>query len=120
MYKVANAQNCIQIIDYMEKKDSFVIVMERPDECIDLWDFINNHNGKLDENIAKKYFKQIVEGLQAMKSKGVLHCDIKDENILVDLKNDKIKIIDFGAGTHMTNEDLHDFQGTFLILVRLD
>lgn len=42
--------------------------------------------------------KQICEGLVYMKNKGVIHCDIKPENILFTDENaDQIKVIDFGA-----------------------
>lgn len=53
---------------------------------------------------------------------GVLHRDIKDENILIDLKTNQIKLIDFGAGafidstttttTTSTRVKLKDFHGT--------
>jgi serine/threonine protein kinase len=52
---------------------------------------------KLNENIAKIFFKQIVEGLGYIHSKGILHRDIKLDNILLDSKG-KIKIADFGVG----------------------
>lgn len=113
MLKVKNCKKSIQIIDYAEQKDYFMIVMERPLNCVDFWDYIND-NGPLNEITAKKYFKQIVEGVIELKSNGVLHRDIKDENILVDLINDEIKIIDFGASTHYTNQDLYDFHGTMV------
>jgi serine/threonine protein kinase len=110
MYKVSNCKNCIKIIDYIEKKDRYIIIMERPEHCVDLWDYIYE-KGPLNENIARIFFKQILESVLAMKLNGVLHRDIKDENILIDLKNGQIKIVDFGAGTHYTTEDLNDFQG---------
>jgi serine/threonine protein kinase len=116
MLKVRNCKKSIQIIDYAEQKDYFMIVMERPLDCVDFWDYIND-NGPLDEIKAKKYFKQIVEGVIELKSNGVLHRDIKDENILVDLINDEIKIIDFGASTHYTNQDLYDFNGNYFNLL---
>ena len=112
MLKLRKCKKSIQIIDYAEQKDYFMIVMERPLNCVDFWDYIND-NGPLNEVKAKKYFKQIVEGVIELKSNGVLHRDIKDENILVDLINDEIKIIDFGASTHYTNQDLYDFHGNY-------
>ena len=48
-----------------------------------------------DEARAKRYFKQMVEGLAYCHSKNICHRDLKLENILVD-DNGKVKIIDFG------------------------
>ena len=110
MYRVFNCKNCIKIVEYIEERDCFLIIMERPEDSVDLWDYINDH-GTLNESITRKIFKQILDSILDMKLNGVLHRDIKDENVLVDLKNETIKIIDFGCGTYCTNEDLHDFHG---------
>ena len=43
--------------------------------------------------------KQMCQGLKFMKRKGVIHCDLKLENILfTDSKCKSIALIDFGAG----------------------
>ncbi len=85
--------------------------MERPSKCIDLWDYIDN-NGPINEKLAKIFFKQIITSVLEMKSNGVLHRDIKDENILVDLNTLELKLIDFGADAHYTQEPLDTFHGT--------
>lgn len=110
MYQVAECTGCIKILDYIERHDRYLIIMERPEKSIDLWDYINNH-GPLNENLAKLFFRQIVNTCIHMKTNGVLHRDIKDENILVDLNTFELKLIDFGAGTFYTNDFLNDFQG---------
>lgn len=111
MYQVRGCPGCIKILDYIERQDHFLIFMERPQKTVDLWDYIDK-NGPLNENLAKLFFTQIVNTVLDMKKHEVLHRDIKDENILVDLNTLELKLIDFGAGTFYTNEDLVDFQGT--------
>lgn len=111
MYQVLNCSGCIKILDFVERQDHYLIFMERPEKALDLWDYINT-NGPLNENLAKLFFKQILKSVLQMKASGVIHRDIKDENILVDLNTLELKLIDFGAGTFYTNEDLVDFQGT--------
>lgn len=111
MHRVKDCTGCIKILDYIEKSDRYLIIMERPKRCIDLWDYINN-NGPLDERLAKLFFRQVCNTVLEMRANGVLHCDIKDENILVDLDTFELKLIDFGAGTHHTQNILKEFQGT--------
>lgn len=66
--------------------------------------------GKLDEESAKLFFKQIVKAMNYCHSNGLIHRDLKLENMLLVNKEKKdIKIIDFGiAGVikSLTWEDL--------------
>jgi serine/threonine protein kinase len=48
-------------------------------ECIE-----QSKDKRLSENQARFVFAQIVEAVHYLDSQGVTHCDIKDENILVD------------------------------------
>ncbi|PAV76853.1 hypothetical protein WR25_25957 [Diploscapter pachys] len=56
--------------------------------------------------------KGIVETVIACKNKGVLHRDIKDENIIVDMRTREVKLIDFGSGAFFRAEPYTDFEGT--------
>ncbi len=111
MMRVSNCPGCIQIHHYTEDDMYFIIAMDCPKNCIDLWDFINI-NGPLKERLAQYFFIQTLDTLVNMKNLGVLHRDIKDENILVDQSTFQLKVIDFGAGTYYTDDYLTDFQGT--------
>ncbi|GAU36837.1 hypothetical protein TSUD_213610 [Trifolium subterraneum] len=51
--------------------------------------------GKLKEDIAHKYFKQLISAVDYCHSRGVYHRDIKPENILLD-ENENLKVSDFG------------------------
>ena len=50
---------------------------------------------RLQEKQAKILVKQILEALSYLHANGVIHRDIKMENVLVD-KQEKDKLIDFG------------------------
>lgn len=51
----------------------------------DLFECIEQSPGKrLPEHQAKFVFRQVVEAVWYLNGRGVIHCDIKDENILVD------------------------------------
>ena len=74
------------MLDWYEVKNNFVIVMERPESAQDLFDYITE-KGALDEETSRTFFRQIVETLINIHNQGVVHRDIKDENILIDLKS---------------------------------
>ena len=121
MIQVRNVKNCIKIIDYLEQKNCFIIVMDRDEKCQDLFDYITENGEQaastccgLNENVARDYFKQIVEAVLTIHKLGVIHRDLKDENILVNLQNGQLKLIDFGAGAFLTetNQIFTDFHGT--------
>lgn len=61
----------------------------------DLLSFIRRRT-RLNEASAKPIFKQIIEALDYIHSNGIVHRDIKLDNILIDLQNN-IKICDFGV-----------------------
>ena len=54
-----------------------------------------NELGKLSEKTALEYTVQIAEALKIAHSKGIVHRDIKSQNIMI-TKDDRIKVTDFG------------------------
>ncbi|KAB5568793.1 hypothetical protein DKX38_002586 [Salix brachista] len=53
------------------------------------------HHGRLSEAEARRYFQQLIDGVDYCHSKGVYHRDLKPENLLLDSQGN-LKISDFG------------------------
>jgi serine/threonine protein kinase len=101
----------IQIFDWYERKSSFVLIMEKPTSTIDLFE-LSRTRGALGENPTKIIFREIVKTFSALQTAGVLHRDIKDENILVNTLTLETKIIDFGCATEIREGFYEDISGT--------
>ena len=108
---VNNHSNVIKIIDHDTstyqktigtKKEVSFIVQELASGG-ELFDIILI-SGKFNENVARYYFKQMMDGIEYCHNNGVTHRDLKPENLLFDNKY-TLKIADFGLSTFMKGSD---------------
>ncbi|XP_029626238.1 hormonally up-regulated neu tumor-associated kinase homolog A [Salmo trutta] len=85
--------NITQLLDILETENSYYLVMEL---CPggNLMNRIYDKK-KLDERETQKYVRQLVMAVEHLHRAGVVHRDLKIENLLLD-EQDNIKLIDFG------------------------
>jgi serine/threonine protein kinase len=62
-----------------------------------LGDLVRNMDGPLAESTAAEFLCKIVDGIAFVHDSGVLHRDIKADNVLIDADSGNIKLADFGT-----------------------
>ncbi|XP_018536876.1 NUAK family SNF1-like kinase 2 [Lates calcarifer] len=100
----------ITIYEVFENKDKIVIVMEYASRG-DLYDYICDKR-RITEREARHFFRQIVSAVHYCHQNGIVHRDLKLENILLD-GNGNVKIADFGlSNLYHGDEYLQTFCGS--------
>ena len=113
-------RNIVKLEDVKVTKKHYYIVMEYCNggslsSC--LKNYQNQKGHPFTQEIVQYLMKQIINVMKYIHSRGIIHRDLKLDNILVsfDSESDKnnlnmmkaiIKIIDFGFATHMENSNL--------------
>jgi len=68
---------------------------------------------KLEEDMARTYFRQMIEGVQAVHKAGIAHRDLKPQNLLLDT-NFSLKITDFGLSKIIEKEEDRIMKTTYV------
>merc|ERR1712172_208492 len=98
----------------MEEGLPLEVQLLQPVEGRDLFDYISER-GPLEERLAGVLFKQVVESVAGCQERGVLHGDVKDENVLVQEDSNgevRARLIDLGSGSWFSSEVYSQYEGT--------
>ncbi|XP_062189029.1 CBL-interacting protein kinase 29-like [Phragmites australis] len=89
------------------KKVHFVLDLAAGGELFSLVDA----SGRMTEDLARHYFRQLISAVRYCHARGVYHRDIKPENLLLDEAGD-LKVADFGLGAVADGNLCHTLCGT--------
>ena len=107
--KVKN-ENIIKLFEVIFTDGHTYLIMEMAENG-DLLDYINARK-YLHEGLAQRFLNEMVGALSACHKLGIVHRDLKCENILLDSKY-CIKISDFGFATMYSGKPLETYCGSF-------
>ncbi|XP_039910006.1 NUAK family SNF1-like kinase 2 [Hirundo rustica] len=98
-----NHPHIIAVHEVFENSSKIVIVMEYASKG-DLYDYISERQ-RLSEHEARHFFRQVVSAVYYCHKNGIVHRDLKLENILLDA-NGNVKIADFGLSNVFQQDKL--------------
>lgn len=93
--QMLNHKNIIKLYSAFVIKNELILIMEYADGG-ELVDYVEEKKG-LSETEARSIIKQVIVAIEDCHQKGVIHRDLKLENVLFETKaKQKIKVVDFG------------------------
>jgi serine/threonine protein kinase len=111
MLNLIEHQHIVNLRDFLITTDYFCLFFEFV-EGVQLLDYIIMH-GKLKETRARAFFRQILSAVDYCHRNSIVHRDLKIENIMVDEKNGRCKLLDFGLSNfYNPDECLKTFCGS--------
>lgn len=89
--------NIVSLIDYIENEESLYLVIDYY-EGGDLYDYMLQRGFAVGEERVKEIAFQVSNAIQYLQSYGIMHRDIKLENIMMSNKSNTAvtKLVDFG------------------------
>lgn len=92
----------VRVLRFLEANGTAYMIMEyEQGETLSSW--LDKHGGRLDEPTLLRIFLPTLSGLQAVHDAGLLHLDIKPDNIYL-RKNGEPVLIDFGSSRQMRGD----------------
>nr|BCL66282.1 serine/threonine-protein kinase PRP [Volvox reticuliferus] len=101
-----NRKHCIRLLRAFEFRKHMCLVFEPMD--MNLRDLTKKYgrNKGLNVTAVGMYTAQLLVALRHLRKNGVLHADIKPDNILVNARRTKVKLCDFGSAMLAGENDL--------------
>ncbi|CAG7847106.1 SubName: Full=Related to serine/threonine-protein kinase {ECO:0000313/EMBL:CCA69109.1} [Serendipita indica DSM 11827] len=111
--------NVCQLLDFFEDRNFYYLILPsflppadgepRPK---DLFDLVEVHPQGLPAYLVRTYLGQIADGMAFLHQRGIVHRDIKDENVVLSADGSHCWLIDFGSAGVVRKKGWNSFSGT--------
>ena len=111
LWERAEHPSVVQLCDLYVEQDCWLSVMDYNPQYVDLSKVLYK-SGAMTSEETRDVIRQVIEVLIHLRSVGLDHRDIKDENVLYNPQTRHIKLIDFGSASPLSDTAYSRFQGT--------
>ncbi|WWD18371.1 hypothetical protein CI109_102821 [Kwoniella shandongensis] len=91
--------NICKLLDFFEDKEFYYLVMPRYGTGMDLFDRVESQPSGLEPFEVRSLIGQLADAVRFLHANGIVHRDIKDENVILDGQG-RCQLIDFGSAAH--------------------
>ncbi|XP_046698226.1 shaggy-related protein kinase gamma-like isoform X2 [Silurus meridionalis] len=120
LMKAVSAQprcnNVIALLDWFDLPNHIIMVLQHPSPCLNLSDYLQLQKNPLSEAQARKIMRQVVWATRHCTARGVIHRDIKTDNLLINTETLVVKLIDFGCGDWLLDTPYTDYAGANFLM----
>ncbi|XP_053487408.1 uncharacterized protein LOC128611703 isoform X1 [Ictalurus furcatus] len=108
--------NVVELLEWFDLANECIMVLEWPSPCMDLFNFTKLQDGRLSEAQARDVILQVIRAARHCCDRGVLHRDIKEQNLLINTDTLEVKLIDFGCGDLLKDTPYGEYAGTLFLV----
>lgn len=95
LLRAVNHDNIVKLLDVELSEQKLALIFEYCEQ--DLKKYLDTHVGKLSAPTLKRLAYEMVAGITACHTHGLIHRDLKPQNVLIDRRG-TLKLADFGLG----------------------
>lgn len=121
--------NICPLVDFFEDRNFYYLILPStlpsldstsdadlslPPPPKDLFDLVEQHPVGLPAHLVRSYLGQIADAMAFLHMRGIVHRDIKDENVVLSANGDRCWLIDFGSAGIVRRNGWNSFSGTWV------